>query len=118
MVVATQKQLLGMEAMSRTGTRTFYVFGLAQKQTLLYRFVQLGIDHYGLVKNGANWGNVGGTIGPGRKMQILFAGLMLGKPEMINIAKSWLVFVNPMIGYTWIFGMLFHLQSSPIQLFT
>jgi hypothetical protein len=64
-------------------------YSLTQKQTLLYRFIQLGIDNYGLVKNGANWGNVGGTIGPGRKMPILFAGLILDNADMKNVAKDY-----------------------------
>lgn len=59
---------------------------LEAKRTLLIRYVQLGIDNYGLVANGANWGVVGGTIGVGRKLPILFAGLMLNDSEMKNVA--------------------------------
>ncbi len=62
---------------------------LEDKELLLIRYVQLGIDNYGLVKNGANWGNVGGTIGVGRKIPILFAGLMLDNSEIKNIASSY-----------------------------
>jgi len=59
------------------------------KETLLYRFIQLGIDNYGLVLNGAYWGNVGGTIGVGRKLPILFAGLLLNHANMKNVATDY-----------------------------
>jgi hypothetical protein len=60
----------------------------AQKQKLLIRYIQLGIDDYGLVANGGNWGEVGGTIGVGRKIPILFAGLMLDNATLKNVAKD------------------------------
>lgn len=62
---------------------------IEEKKLLLIRYVQLGIDNFELVKNGANWGNVGGTIGVGRKIPIIFAGLMLGDSEMKNVASSY-----------------------------
>ena len=62
---------------------------IEDKELLLIRYVQLGIDNFGLVKNGANWGNVGGTIGVGRKIPIIFAGLMLDNSEIKNVASSY-----------------------------
>jgi hypothetical protein len=57
-----------------------------QKETLLIRYVQLGIDLHGVVQDGGtgNWVNNGG-IASGRKWPILFAGLVLGDPNMTNI---------------------------------
>jgi hypothetical protein len=59
---------------------------LEEKRALLVNYMQLGIDNYGLVHSGANWGNVGGTIGVGRKIPILFAGLLLDDDDMKNVA--------------------------------
>ncbi len=58
----------------------------AQKRTLLVRFVQLGIDLYGIAQNGGhvNWRAAAGHMS-GRKWPILFAGLMLGDANMSNI---------------------------------
>ena len=59
-----------------------------RKETLLVRYVQLGIDLYGIVQDGgsANWIGMGGHAN-GRKFPILFAGLVLGDPDMTNIGK-------------------------------
>ncbi|MBI3843461.1 MAG: hypothetical protein HY292_02365 [Planctomycetes bacterium] len=61
-------------------------FSPAQKQRLLVRYVQLGIDLYGIVRAGGihNWTPNGGH-GSGRKWPILFAGLMLADPSMSAI---------------------------------
>jgi len=59
---------------------------LSAKKTLLHRFIQLGLDNYGLVLNGAEWGDVGGSIGVGRKLPILFAALLLDHWKMKSIA--------------------------------
>lgn len=56
------------------------------KQTLLIRFVQLGIDLAGMVDNGHAWPHDGGH-GIGRKLPILFAGVLLDDPHMKNVAK-------------------------------
>lgn len=60
-----------------------------RKEKLLVRYVQLGIDLYGIVRDGgrANWTGMGGHAN-GRKFPILFAGLLLGDPEMTNIGKK------------------------------
>jgi hypothetical protein len=65
-------------------------FTNAQKETLLIRYVQLGIDLYGVLSNGGTWHwyNNGGQEG-GRKWPILFAGLMLNDTAMKSVgAKS------------------------------
>lgn len=59
---------------------------LANKETLLIRLVQIGIDHWGEVNAGAAWGAISGTMGVGRKLPIMFAGLMLNESSMKNIA--------------------------------
>ncbi|OAD23233.1 conserved hypothetical protein, secreted, partial [Candidatus Thiomargarita nelsonii] len=54
-----------------------------QKETLLIRYVQLGIDLFGIIKDGGkdNWVPNGG-ITHGRKWPIMFAGFMLDDAEM------------------------------------
>ncbi len=62
----------------------------AQKETLMIRFVQLGIDLHGIVAGGgiSNWINNGGHA-EGRKWPILFAGLVLDDQTLKGIgAKS------------------------------
>jgi len=64
-------------------------FSNARKEKLLVRFVQLGIDLYGIVCDGGekNWIANGGH-GSGRKWPILFAGLVLNDPNMKNIGRT------------------------------
>ena len=59
-----------------------------RKETLLIRYVQLGIDLYGIVEDGGreNWIN-NGAHSSGRKWPILFAGLVLNDPNMKNIGR-------------------------------
>jgi uncharacterized repeat protein (TIGR02543 family) len=56
-----------------------------KKETLLVRFVQVGIDSYGIIQDGGreNW-----VRDTGRKFPIMFAGLMLNDPDMKNIGKK------------------------------
>lgn len=63
-------------------------FQTSQKETLLIRYVQLGIDLYGILQDGgsSNWVNNGG-IASGRKWPILFAGLVLNDPNMTSIGQ-------------------------------
>jgi len=56
----------------------------SNKDTLLIRLVQLGIDLYASVENGNYWRSGGGT-NTGKKWPILFAGIMLDHPGMKNI---------------------------------
>jgi uncharacterized repeat protein (TIGR02543 family) len=58
------------------------------KEVLLIRFVQLGIDLYGIVIDGGkhNWVNNGGCAS-GCKWPILFAGIVLNDLDMKNIGR-------------------------------
>ena len=58
-----------------------------QKEPLLVNFVQVGIDLGGIVRaDHPGWTGWGGH-GSGRKLPIVFAGLLLGDNEMANISK-------------------------------
>ncbi len=61
----------------------------AQKETLLVRFVQLGIDNFGVIQNGGreNFINNGGA-NQGKKWPILFAGIVLNDAQMKNIGQK------------------------------
>ena len=61
----------------------------AQKETLLVRLVQLGIDSYGVFQEGGqhNWIR-DGSYSMGRKWPILFAGIMLDDPEMKSFGHT------------------------------
>jgi hypothetical protein len=74
------------DAVSRGAIFLHMDFTNAQKKKLLVRYVQLGIDLYGIAMNGGehNWPPSAGHMN-GRKWPILFAGLMLGDPDMSNI---------------------------------
>ena len=57
------------------------------KEPLLVNFVQIGIDLGGMVRNGhPGWGGFGGH-GSGRKLPIVFAGLLLGDEQLASINK-------------------------------
>ncbi len=64
-------------------------FSDAAKETLLVRFVQLGIDLYGVAQDGGNhnWPPAGGQTS-GRKWPILFAGLLLNDAAMRGIGPG------------------------------
>ncbi|WP_394826813.1 hypothetical protein [Pendulispora albinea] len=51
------------------------------QKTLAVRLAQLGIDNYGIVKNGDSWGGDGGHMN-GRKFPIVFAGTLLNDAGM------------------------------------
>lgn len=59
----------------------------AQKRDLLVRMVQIGIDNFGNVKNGATWESVGGQCS-GRKFPILLAGAVLNDAPMLAIGTT------------------------------
>ena len=60
----------------------------AQKEPLLVNLVQVGIDLGGMVGAGhPGWTGWGGH-GSGRKLPIVFAGLLLGDDELANINRS------------------------------
>jgi hypothetical protein len=57
-------------------------------EALLLKFVQLGIDYYGTtLSSNSLWGADGGH-NSGRKMPILFAGMLLGHDGMKNVEAS------------------------------
>jgi len=72
-------------------------FTKQEKETLLVRFVQLGIDLYRIVQDGGkvNWVCNGGHAS-GRKYPILFAGLVLNNSDMKNIGRPDLPGYNPL----------------------
>lgn len=59
----------------------------AQKEELLVRFVQLGIDLHGCLRGGCRWPG-DGAHGGGRKLPILFAGRLLGDASMLAIGRE------------------------------
>ena len=59
-----------------------------QKEPLLLNYVQVGIDLGGMVRAGhAGWAGWGGH-GSGRKLPIVFAGLLLDDPQLAHVNKS------------------------------
>ncbi|MBN1770026.1 MAG: hypothetical protein JXB32_02100 [Deltaproteobacteria bacterium] len=63
-------------------------FPAAEKETLLVRFVQYGIDLWGIVRAGHPGWPAHGGHGSGRKWPILFAGLLLGDAGMQALATD------------------------------
>jgi len=61
----------------------------AEKERLLINFVQYGIDLWGLVCAGYPGWPAHGGHGNGRKWPIIFAGIMLGDPEMQSPCKKY-----------------------------
>lgn len=60
----------------------------AAKEPLLVNFVQIGIDLGGMVRNGhPGWTGWGGH-GSGRKLPIVFAGLLLGDEALAHINRA------------------------------
>jgi len=59
-----------------------------QKEPLLINFVQVGIDLGGMVRQGhPGWEAFGGH-GSGRKLPIVFAGILLGDEQLANVNKN------------------------------
>ncbi|MBN1507135.1 MAG: hypothetical protein JW955_09840 [Sedimentisphaerales bacterium] len=59
-----------------------------QKEPLLVNYVQVGIDLGGIVRAGHPGWTAWGGHGSGRKLPILFAGILLGDDELANINQS------------------------------
>ena len=59
----------------------------SNKDILLIRLVQLGIDLYGAQQSGIHWLD-GGSLCNGRKLPILFSGLMLNNSSMLAIGSD------------------------------
>lgn len=58
------------------------------RETLLLRFVQKGIDYYGVVQSDDNLWIGNGGHNSGRKWPIMFAGLMLGHEGMSHVKAT------------------------------
>jgi hypothetical protein len=59
-----------------------------RKETLLVDFVQVGIDLGGMIRSGhPGWEGFGGH-GSGRKLPIVFAGLLLGDDQLAQVNKA------------------------------
>jgi hypothetical protein len=59
-----------------------------QKEPLLVNFVQAGIDLGSMIRSGHPGWEAFGGFGSGRKLPIVFAGLLLGDEQLANINKS------------------------------
>lgn len=59
-----------------------------ERETLLLRFVQLGIDYYGVTQSDSDLWRANGGHNSGRKMPILFAGLLLDHDGMKHVKAS------------------------------
>jgi hypothetical protein len=76
------------QAQSMAGLMLMLDLPPAQKERLLINMVQVGIDYWGLVRNGhPGWQGWGGH-GSGRKFPIVLAGLLLGDNEMASPTKT------------------------------
>ncbi len=62
-------------------------YSAQEKEKLLIRLVQFGIDTYGLAKMGLTWPDLGGHM-HGRKLPVLLAGVVLNNQDMINMANG------------------------------
>jgi hypothetical protein len=58
-----------------------------EKLPLAIQLVQLGIDNYGIVRNGGRFLADGGS-GSGRKFPVLLAGALLGDAELLRCARE------------------------------
>jgi hypothetical protein len=77
------------QAQSMAGLLMMLDLPRQRKEQLLINMVQVGIDYWGLVRNGhPGWQGWGGH-GSGRKFPIVFAGLMLGDEEMASPTKTY-----------------------------
>jgi hypothetical protein len=59
-----------------------------QKEPLLDNYVQIGIDLGGMIRAGHPGWTAWGGHGSGRKLPIVFSGLLLGDEQLANINKS------------------------------
>jgi hypothetical protein len=76
------------QAQSMGGLMLMLDYDPRQKERLLINMVQVGIDYWGLVRNGhPGWQGWGGH-GSGRKFPIVLAGLLLGDDEMAGPTRT------------------------------
>jgi hypothetical protein len=77
------------QAMSMAGLTLMLDYNREQKERLLVGMVQVGIDYWGLVRNGhTGWEGWGGH-GSGRKFPIVLAGVMLGDDDMASPTRTY-----------------------------
>lgn len=60
-----------------------------QKRDLLVYLTQVGIDYYRNVTEGCHYAAGGGGVVLGRKFPIVFAGLVLGDTDMLNVGTTY-----------------------------
>ena len=60
----------------------------ADRERLIVYVIQIGIDHFGLIRSGHPGWPAHGGHGSGRKFPIVFAGAMLGDDQMANVNNS------------------------------
>jgi len=60
----------------------------SERETLLLRFVQLGIDYYGVTQSDGDLWRANGGHNSGRKMPILFAGVLLDHDGMKHVKAT------------------------------
>lgn len=75
-------------------------YTVAEKETLLIRLVQYGIDIYGVAKAGGAWLDLGGH-NQGRKMPLLLAATVLGDAEMLAYGDAAKHFIFQEDRQTW-----------------
>jgi hypothetical protein len=79
----------GREIASIVSDVSLYVLlNTPEQQELAIRFIQLGIDNYGVVKAGGGWPADGGHMS-GRKWPIVFAGLLLNDADLKNVGQDY-----------------------------
>lgn len=90
-----------------------------QKKTLMIRFLQRGIDCYGLVKSGRRWSADGGHWN-GRKWPLLFAGIILDNQQLRDAVDEGLFSEDQQTYYgtgfhgdTVLYQMVFHTGPKP-----
>ncbi len=72
----------------------------AEKEPLLLRLVQYGIDIYGVAVNGGRWEDLGGH-NQGRKMPLLLAGMVLNDANILAYADAGKHFIFQEDRQTW-----------------
>lgn len=84
----------------------------AHKELLATRLIQIGIDHFHIVKAGGGWGYNSGAIGLGHKLPIIYAARLLDHPEMKRIGHDY----GP--EYFQEDSQVFHISQAETALFT
>ncbi|MEN8191672.1 MAG: FlgD immunoglobulin-like domain containing protein [Bacteroidota bacterium] len=88
MKVSYGAEMASMVSSGAIALNTEYGSGTADKELLLKRMVQLGLDYYGVVTTPSGWRvfrNNGGLMN-GRKFPVVLAGKVLNNNDMLNMA--------------------------------